>query len=48
MEERICGECRHHLFDAESEDWVCENPESENHGSWTGYEDSCEEWEGRE
>ena len=28
-------------------DWVCENPDSDNNGVWTDYDDCCEDYEER-
>lgn len=44
-EEQICGTCKYHR--KEGGDWVCANERSENVDFYTGYEDACEDWEGR-
>lgn len=46
-EKRCCGTCRWHYHDAESDDWVCVNDNSDYVTDYTDYEDTCEEWEGR-
>jgi len=43
--EKVCGTCRWHKW--EGMDWVCVNGDSEYRADFTGYEDSCGEWEGR-
>lgn len=43
--EECCGTCRYHQWDGS--DWVCVNNESEYVADYTGYEDSCSEWEER-
>ena len=43
----VCGTCRFHEKDDEHDDWICTNPDSEHCSDWTGYEDSCWEWESR-
>lgn len=42
-----CGNCAYHSSANLDGDWVCENPESENNGVWTDYEDSCVDFEER-
>ena len=46
MTAHICGTCRWHR--GEGSDWVCVNDKSDYCTDFTGYEDTCEEWEGRE
>ena len=45
MNENYCGTCKHSVLDGESNEWVCNNDESERYGEYTEYADSCEEWE---
>ena len=45
MNEDICGQCKYHRN--QNEEWICNNPESENYGDYTEYKDSCEEFEER-
>lgn len=47
-EERICGTCRYHHHENICDGWVCVNDASEYVADYTEYEDSCEEWEGRD
>lgn len=47
-EERICGTCRYHYHENICDGWVCVNDASEYVTDYTEYEDSCEEWEGRD
>lgn len=45
----ICGECRHHKYDRESDgSYFCNNDRSEYFGDWTDYTDSCDEWESKD
>lgn len=46
---KCCGTCRYHEFETEPScpDWVCTNGESEYWADYTGYADSCPDWEGR-
>lgn len=46
--EKCCGNCRWHEYDELFDDWVCVNPDSDYVADFTGYEDSCEEFEERE
>ena len=46
-EGKCCGTCKFHFYDRDDEDWVCDNLESECYMDFTGYEDSCEEFEAR-
>ena len=48
MSERCCGNCMHSKYDVQSEDFVCENTESDNFSDWVSYSDLCEEWEDEE
>lgn len=41
---RVCGNCRWHACEIYP-DFICANEESEYAGDYTGYGDSCEEWE---
>lgn len=45
--EQCCGTCRGHRQDRDGE-WVCENPLSAFYQDWTGYKDSCEDYEARD
>ncbi len=41
-----CGSCKYNKRDWDhSEDFYCENEESENYGASTFYDDTCSEWE---
>lgn len=44
--EKCCGTCKWHNNER-TVGWVCANKDSEYYADWTGYEDCCEEWEGR-
>lgn len=46
-EEQCCGTCKYHEPVLEG-DWLCNNEASEYHWDFTGYSDSCEEWEVRD
>lgn len=43
----ICGTCLWHKHEDVDDGWVCTNPDSEYCSDWTGYEDSCWEWESK-
>lgn len=40
-----CGSCKHHVYIAETDDWICTNDQSEFFAEYTDYENECEEWE---
>ena len=42
---RCCGSCKHSEYDKQSEDFVCNNPESENFAEWIEFNCKCQEWE---
>jgi hypothetical protein len=46
-DEQICGTCRIHWCDVQSEEWYCANHKSENSNEFTEYSDTCEDWEGK-
>ena len=51
-EEKCCGTCRYHSpcdlkRGQRKPDWMCVGMDSEYFGEYTAYDDSCEEWEGR-
>lgn len=39
----MCGNCIYHKH--HDEEWICDNPESENYGFETGYTDKCVDYE---
>lgn len=43
----LCGECTYNQYDNKEKCWVCNNPESENYGLRTAYDDYCEEFCGK-
>jgi hypothetical protein len=43
--DKICGTCKWHSRDGE--DWICVNGDSDHRADWTGYDDTCDEWEER-
>jgi len=46
MNEQICGTCIwHHKA---GDDWLCTNSDSEYCTDWTSYDDSCDDYEGKE
>lgn len=49
MDEHICGTCRYHQIETESTcpDWVCCNEDSKYWSDYTGYDDTCPDWEAR-
>ena len=47
-ERHICGTCACHKYDVDGEDFVCVNDRSDNFAAWTGYNDTCEEWQEKE
>lgn len=48
LDDKCCGTCKYHHYDDIDDGWVCVNDRSECCTDWIGYEDSCNEWEGRE
>ena len=47
MDDKCCGTCKYQHEDI-NDGWMCVNDRSEFCADWIGYNDSCEEWEGRE
>lgn len=47
-EEQNCGTCLYHKKDNDEGDWVCDNHDGEYFQDFTGYDDSCPDWEGKE
>ena len=45
--EKCCGNCTHHMFDEEKDEWYCNCPAADAFLSWTGYEDTCVDFEAR-
>lgn len=43
---QCCGTCRYREYDENGQDYVCVNDESENVADFTGFNDTCDEWEG--
>ncbi len=46
--EQCCGTCKWHKNENISDGGVCVNGDSDYCADWTGYDDSCEEWEERD
>lgn len=44
---KCCGNCRYHVFDDDDDDWYCNCPTADAFLSWTGYEDTCVDFEAR-
>ena len=45
---RCCGKCKYHTPpESQTDDWTCDNEESDNYGLPTEYSDSCEDYEER-
>lgn len=45
-DDKCCGTCKYHYHKNIDDGWECVNDRSEYFADWTGYKDSCEEWEG--
>lgn len=45
---KCCGTCVFHCKANDQDDWICENPESENYGVWTEYADNCDDHQSRD
>ena len=45
---QCCGTCRYHEYEDFSQGYVCVNDESEYCADWTEYNDTCDEWEGKD
>ena len=48
MNEEICGNCKWHRYEKESQGWVCCTSDSDYVADWTEYDDSCDEFEEKE
>lgn len=48
--DKCCGTCEWHMPSVVEwgKDWICGNEQSEQYATYTGYEDSCEDWEDRD
>ena len=46
--EECCGTCRHHKFDYDSGEWICNADFADNFGQFTEYKDTCEDWEDKD
>ena len=46
--DKCCGYCKYHIYEKESQGWVCCNDQSEYLADWTEFNDRCEEFEKRE
>lgn len=46
-ESAACSTCAWNKRDRETHEWTCSNEESECFGCFTGYSDSCDEYEAR-
>lgn len=46
MNKQCCGTCVHHIPMPLNE-WVCDNPDSEDYGLETDYSHSCEDYESK-
>ena len=44
---RVCGTCFYHQHEYIDDGWVCVNDASDRCTDWTDYDDTCDEWEGR-
>ena len=45
--EKICGTCKWRKNERTMDEWMCANRDSECCAIWMGYNDTCDEWEGR-
>lgn len=45
IQSKICGNCKHHK--CEDGEWYCNNLDTDNYAAYTGYDDTCDEWEGK-
>ena len=46
--DKCCGTCKYNRYDDIGDGCVCVNDRSEYYADWIEYDDSCDEWEGRE
>lgn len=46
-DQEICANCYYSRWDSKSEDFVCNNPESEYFADWTEYQGYCSCFENR-
>ena len=47
MTRYICGNCKFHVSECADEGFACYNPDSENYGLYTDYDDNCTEFSER-
>lgn len=47
-EDEQCGKCAYNIYDKKEKCYICNNRASENYGLMTYYDDTCEDFEGRE
>ena len=45
--EKFCGTCKWHELENIDDGWICVNAKSDYCTYWTGYKDTCDEWEAR-
>ena len=54
MEKEVCGTCKHNKYDTDGSGirngatFYCGNEDSDNCGVPTFYDDTCDDWEGKE
>jgi hypothetical protein len=46
--DRICGNCKYNVYEVDEDDFICDNPDSDNFGIYTDYNGECEYYEERE
>ena len=45
IDNEVCGTCKHHYYDKEEQEWVCDCALSDRCGEFTEYGETCNEWE---
>ncbi len=48
MTDKVCGKCMYNRYSTECGSYYCGNEDSENNGTLTFYDDTCEDFEEKE
>lgn len=40
----VCGTCQYHRLNSRTDEWQCDNPESDCFTAYTDYTDTCQEY----
>lgn len=42
--DEVCGTCQYHRLNSRTDEWKCDNPESDYFTNYTDYTDTCQEY----